>query len=251
MPPKKNTRRNRKTTSRGQSGSVVAPHSAVLVPYMQNSSAYTNPLTLGPRYEPFPNRTVRSMRYVYTTTLSGTGTANAFGTSVTFNLNSLFQPNSGGHQPYGFDTLATLYERYKVLATHVEISAMYTGSIQNCFVGLIMLPPGEAATIAGSTVEIVSEKPRAIALPVVGGTNAGMITVSQDFDMKTAAGLSAVEFKANVEDYAALVTASPSRLPRLEVAVADFATTTASSLKFRFDFIFKAEFFDRTILTQS
>jgi hypothetical protein len=230
---------------------MVNPRTGILAPYAVTSSVYTNPLTVGPRYEPFPVRCVRTLRYVYTTTLSGTGTANVFGTAVTFNLNSLFQPNSGGHQPYGFDTMATLYDRYKVLSCDVDLTACYTGGIQNSFLGVIQLPPGEVATIAGSTVEIVSEKPRAIAVPIVGGTGAGSPQVIQHLAMPVCCGLTAPEFKANVEDYAAVVGASPSRIPKLEVAVADFSTTTTASVKLRFDILFHAEFFDRTVLAQS
>jgi hypothetical protein len=246
MLPKRNIKKPiaRKSKTAERSKNVLAPISSVGV-------LYRSPLITGPSVDPFPPRLIRSLRYQYTTTLSGTGTANTFGTAVTFNLNSVFQPNSGGHQPYGFDTLATLYDRYKVHSVDVDILACYTGGIQNSFVGVIMLPPGEAATIAGSTVEIVGEKPMAFTAPIVGGTGTGVADIQQKFVVAQCSCLSPVEFAANVEDYAALVSASPSRIPRLEIAVADFTTTTTASIKFRCSLIYHVEFYDRVILAQS
>jgi hypothetical protein len=183
--------------------------------------------------------------------MAGTGSANVFGTAISFNLNSAFQPNTGGHQPYGFDTIKTMYDRYKVHRCDLLATFCYTGSVQFSHVGGVVLPPSASATIAGSTVEVVCEKPMSVCQPVVGGTGNGTATFTMSFDIAKWCGLTVAEFKANTEDYAAQVTASPSRLLRVEWAVADFSTTTASSLKVRFDLVYHVEFFDRIILTQS
>lgn len=47
-----------------------------------------------------------------------------------FNLNSIYDPNvsGGGHQPYGRDTLATLYERYRVYKVKYCITARPAGN---------------------------------------------------------------------------------------------------------------------------
>lgn len=46
-----------------------------------------------------------------------------------FNLNSPFDPNRTGvgHQPYGFDTLATIYNRYRVYKVSYSVEVLSTG----------------------------------------------------------------------------------------------------------------------------
>lgn len=62
--------------------------------------------------QPIPDRYICKMKYATSVT-----TAAANGQYV-FRLNSLFDPDfSGvGHQPYGFDNLALLYNRYRVVS---------------------------------------------------------------------------------------------------------------------------------------
>jgi len=85
---------------------------------------------------PFPNKIICRHRYAQTFTLDGgTGSASSF----SIGLNDLYQPIAGGHQPMGFDQMAALYQKYKVLgckvtATFANISnTLDTG---NQYVGL-------------------------------------------------------------------------------------------------------------------
>jgi hypothetical protein len=183
--------------------------------------------------------------------MATSGTAFTYGAATTFRLNSLFSPVTSGHQPYGFDQLAALYERYKVHAVDFEMTVMYNGGVQNNFLSGVIVTPGSGSTIAGSTVDIVVEKPMSFTVPIVGGTNAGCAYVKQRFDVARMMGLTRKEYTANVEDYQALVSASPSRLLSLEVAVADTQTTTATSNKVLVNFVFHAEFWSRVVLGQS
>lgn len=214
-------------------------------------STIINPLVVGPRIDPFPQRFTASLRYCDIYTIATTGTQFEYGTATTFVLNSLFAPVSGGHQPYGYDTLATLYNRYKVVRVDMELALVYNGGVQNSIISGVVLPPGTSATIAGSVYSIVSEKPRTMSIPVVGGTNMGCPFVKQRFDIADLSGLTRQELQANVEDYSAAVTAAPSKTVSFEVAACGVQTTTATSTKVLATFVFHAEFWERKILTQS
>jgi len=68
--------------------------------------------TVNRSLQPFPNRYICKMKYA-----TNIATAAASGSYV-FNLNSLFDPDRTGvgHQVYGFDNLALLYNRYRVIS---------------------------------------------------------------------------------------------------------------------------------------
>jgi hypothetical protein len=205
----------------------------------------------GAGIDPFPKRRVAALRYSDSYTILTTTTEFLYGTATSVLLNSLFAPVSGGHQPYGFDQLAALYNRYRVNAVDVEMTIMYNGGVQNSIVSGVVLPPGTSATIAGSTYTIVSEKPNVISVPIVGGTNTGTVFIKQRFDIARLAGLTANELQANVEDYSAAVTASPSKLVTFEFATCGVSTTTATSSKVLLTLVFHTEFWERKILAQS
>jgi len=76
-----------------------------------------------------------TLRYVENFT---TSIATTVGSQQTMNLNSLFDPNrtGTGHQPYGYDTIATLYNRYRVISTRYKI---VLGSRNDTY-NLVILP---------------------------------------------------------------------------------------------------------------
>jgi hypothetical protein len=217
-------------------------------------TTYTNPITRGPSIDAFPRRKRLSLKYGDAATITTTGNQWEYGTAVTVLLNSLFAPTSGGvsaHQPYGFDQWAAIYSRYRVDAVDMTMQIMYNGGVQNSVVSGVVLPPGTSATIAASTYSIVNEKPLTFNVPIVGGTNAGTVFVKQRFDIAQLAGLTQMEHAANIEDYSAAVTASPSKVVSFEFATCGVSTTTATSSKVLLTFEFHCEFWEPKILTQS
>lgn len=68
---------------------------------------------------PIPQRYITKMKYAEDVQLSSTG-------SYQMNLNSVFDPNRSGigHQPYGHDQLAALYNRYRVISCGWRLSAL-------------------------------------------------------------------------------------------------------------------------------
>ena len=69
---------------------------------------------------PFPTRMVATLRYVETVGITNSVTGVS---SYNIACNSIYDPNlSGtGHQPYGHDTYATIYNQYTVLMSKIKI----------------------------------------------------------------------------------------------------------------------------------
>ena len=93
--------------------------------------------------QPFPIRMVATLRYCETISVT-----NSLTTISNFNIacNSIYDPNlSGtGHQPYGHDTYANIYNQYTVLRSRIKVSVA-PGTIQTWGIGI-----EDTVTSAGS-----------------------------------------------------------------------------------------------------
>lgn len=103
--------------------------------------------------QPIPQRYICKMKYAQTITTDANGQA-------IFRLNSVFQPPQagGGHQPYAFDTLSTLYNRYRVISCGWRIHTVVSPTDAN---GLILSAiPSNDNSIVWNPAEMI-ENPRA------------------------------------------------------------------------------------------
>lgn len=153
---------------------------------------------------PIPQRYICKLKYAETVQTDAGGRYN-------LNLNSLYDPNrtGGGHQPYGFDTLASLYGRYRVISCGWRIQAPTSG-LQIVQVGAVpsnnLLSIGNWATVA--------ENPRAkyiIQLP--GG---GAQTLKGKVYMPSLMGRNKSQYMAD-DNYQAVVTSNPNELAILNI----------------------------------
>lgn len=82
-------------------------------------------MRIAPRSGPFPRTAVVTMRYVSDGFINPL--PNTVG-SLSFRANSIFDPDVlvGGHQPYGHDTLETVYAHYDVISA--KCTATFTGT---------------------------------------------------------------------------------------------------------------------------
>lgn len=108
---------------------------------------------------PFAQRYMCKMKYAEIRQV--TGPIGGGLVQYNWNLNSIYDPNlSGiGHQPYGYDQLADLYNRYRVYRVDYAISAYNTDGSVNYSV-IAALPANEQITGALGVSEIM-ENPRA------------------------------------------------------------------------------------------
>lgn len=216
------------------------------------SAAYmTMPVNWGrPPTDPFAPSMTRALEYTdrFTFTAGGSG---LYGTEQIMRLNSLFDPDltGTGHQPYGFDQLAALYFRYKV--HKVKLSLEFADpSGDGIVIAVAVQNTDSSQAITGSSQSSVAERPNVF-------THAISNTGDQDFifesvvDIEKIDGLTKNQFEANIEEYSALCTASPTRTPYVRIAIAALDQSSTPTLVCRLRMSFFTTFYSRTTLAQS
>jgi hypothetical protein len=202
--------------------------------------------------DPIRPRLSAMLRYVQNFSLGTSATAHTYGSSLDFKLNSLFNPtSSGGHQPFYFDQMALFYNRYRVNRVRVVVVAVpLTDGTTYEFSG-ILTSPAVSSTIAGATTDVVLEKPmvQSVKLQTAGSMGSGRLV--WDIQLHVAVGTTAKEYSSNTSDYSALFSASPARVPLLQLAAANISAAAAQNVRCTAEVTYYAEFFERLVPSQS
>jgi len=110
--------------------------------------------------------------------------ATVVGTQQLFNMNSVFDPDrtGTGHQPYGYDQMASLYNRYRVLRFNYRVD--FGPAAANYWVSIVPVNGLLSSSISNQTTfEASCEVPRAKSCIVSGAgvtiTMSGMIELNQ------------------------------------------------------------------------
>lgn len=218
---------------------------------------------------PFAARYLAKLRYCQTGILNtpATGTSN-LATTFTWQINSCFKPcfSAAGHQPYQFDQLTPLYGKYRVykvdwkVVLRNEANSSATGGIitqNNIWGGVSVLTNANVAggqgSASGFPLDTIRERSTTACRELPTSPNRenwGVIRGSTY--MPTMFGLSKDEFKGNITETAAAVTANPTKLCFIEVFVVD-PTNVANLAPIQFDveFIMHTEFFEYKSPAQS
>jgi len=123
--------------------------------------------TVNRSLQPIASRYICKMKYSEVVTSSASG-------NYTFNLNSIFDPNRTGvgHQPYGHDTMLTLYNRYRVISCGWRIQGVVASAASPVVIGTF--PANEV--VAFTTMSELKENPRAKWVVVSPGAAAVYLT---------------------------------------------------------------------------
>lgn len=187
---------------------------------------------------PFAARYITKMKYSQIALFSLTN-----GYSQVMNLNSVFDPDRSGvgHQPYGFDQLSPIYNRYRVIACSYVINA-YSGSDPIRFG---VLPSNEIPPI-GDMNELC-ENPRSrwtIQLP-----NGSTQTVKGSVSIPSLCGRTKSQYMAD-DRYQALCTANPQELALLSIYAQSLAGVNVN-VNVTITLNYTVEFFDPHPIDQS
>jgi len=171
-------------------------------------------------------------------------------TGYAFNLNSVFDPNrtGGGHQPYGFDTLASLYNRYRVINCKWRVAVNGVPGTANNTLGCF--PANEVVSFA--TMSELRENPRA--RYVLQSSGGEIKFCSGNTNIPSLVGRSKTQYMAD-DRYQALVTNSPNELAVLNIQTSTMSSTdpgetpTAQYVQVMLEYT--VEFFDIKHLAQS
>jgi len=115
------------------------------------AKARTTTIVRGPG--PVPDRTIAKHKYVEEFASDGTRA------DWELNLNSTYSPRyspSGGHQPYGRDTYAALYNRYRVFAVRYKVTFDAVSTATGSYRGMLLW---NNALTAESNYLLTSERP--------------------------------------------------------------------------------------------
>jgi len=193
---------------------------------------------------PIAQRYITKMKY-------GEVISNALGSGTyglcRMNLNSIFDPNQGGigHQPYGFDQLAGLYNRYRVIACKYHVYC--TSSDNNVPLQVAVIPSNE--TISPSSISDIRENPRA--KYVLQGVGAALRKVSGNVYIPSLVGRTKAQYMAD-DRYQAVVTASPNELALLSCFAGPVTESSSTvTVTFNIELEYLVEFFDMKHHTQS
>lgn len=191
---------------------------------------------------PLPSRYITKHKY------SDTFTLNALNNyQFNWNLNSLFDPNRTGigHQPYGYDQLAGLYNRYRVIKTSYVINGIQSDA-PGTNVRIACQPANDV--ILYGNLSAMCEAPRSRFI-VQGAQGSPLKTLKGTTHIPSLVGRSTAEYMAD-DRYQAAVGASPVEFAILNVmgaSLADNGVTISAVITLEYT----VEWFDITQQSQS
>jgi len=161
-----------------------------------------------------------------------------------FRGNSLFDPDKTGTgtQPMYFDQWATLYNRYRVLGSRIEVIAIPTGGGVGAIADVILYP-GDQET-ADSSIYTMMQRPRAKMINL--NVNTGVGSRKMSASMRTAKLYGVPEVQVRTDDsYASTTAASPSSVWYWNTAVQESGGgATALTVTIEYRIWYRALFYD-------
>lgn len=193
---------------------------------------------------PFPQRMIVSHKYAEGVTLTITTGTQAAG--YNWNLNSIYDPNRSGtgHQPYGRDQYAGIYQKYRVIACHYNMSVV--GGNDVC---LYALPSNEAVTVYTSAQ--ARETPRCRYVNQAGAQ--GPRVLKGKVYLPSLLGRTKAQYMAD-EDCQAAVGSNPNEVCILNTGVAlpgDNIVGSSISYNLAITLTYIVEWFDPITQSQS
>lgn len=158
-----------------------------------------------------PDRYMCKLRYISNEPTRLTGTLGGV-KNIRFSGNSLFDPDvtGVGHQPYGFDQLASLYNSYRVFGSSIRVtfSVTSTSSSQGTLVTYVLPNPDNNVPVSILPAQEASRS--RWRMTGTAFANSGMQRIKHYQSTRSIYGLSAM--KAADADYSADVTANPAKM---------------------------------------
>jgi len=199
----------------------------------------------------FPQRLNTRLEYVDELTLTTQSTLATFGAEYAFRLNSLFDPYFpiGGHQPYGFDQLNTIYARYIVHNCTVEVT-FSDPSTDGLVVGAFAKNLNDSNTLVNATIAAAMERPTVWCKPL-NNTGSQQIVFRKSYNLAEMFGLTRSQFEGGWPSTSALVSADPLQIAYFMIATANSRGGSSQTVTARVRLIFDCSFWERNTVAQS
>lgn len=199
---------------------------------------------------PVPTSFFTKLRYVEKKTLypeAVTGILN--GTEAEYILNSLYDPGSGGHQPYCFDQLAALYKKYIVYGVSIQLTCSNASNSNNAVTYLIR-SANSSTTITGLNTFDCQERWNAGAIYC---NTAGAQHTTADLgyiSLPQVEGVTMSEYMGN-HNNGSLVSNNPNYQIKMLIAASNMAAVTGQVVDVTVSMVFHCKFYERAFPTQS
>lgn len=200
---------------------------------------------------PFPVKLFKPLLYTEMIRLT-TGAAGVFGAIQKFRLNSLFDPDETGtgHQPYGRDTMAAIYNRYKVHACNIKMTLIDPSSDGVCVGCMLNGPSTTSDTLAGLTIEQVGERNMA-SVKFINNSGGQVKKYFQKIFMADVMGVTRQQYRNDLDNTTAAMGGNPADEITFQMAAADIRGDTSRDVVVKIDILYKIEFTERITLAQS
>lgn len=202
-------------------------------------------IALAGTLNPIPQRMIVKHKYATSVSVS---TAGAPYGQYQFNLNSMYDPDrtGGGHQPYGRDTYASLYNRYRVISVSYRVAAISGNAARVIQVAVV---PTNQSTIIPLNMAEAREFPRC--KYVIQQPGAPQQYVSGFVSIPSLMGRTKAQYMAD-DAYQAQSSASPTELAILNLFAGAITDDLLSeTMYFNVEMEFTTEWFDVNTLQQS
>lgn len=187
---------------------------------------------------PLPPRIITKLRY------SATFTSGLVLYDSQFRLNSLFDPDytGAGHQPYGFDSYASIYSKYRVFACKYRIKAV-TSNATPCQITVVT----NNSQTAFSNPSLAAESPRSVSQLL--GLGIPKVIKANSY-LPAVVGASKTQYKSD-DRYSSDVGSSPTEHINLHIITSDMAGATTNNVSYTVELCYCVEFYDPYVLAQS
>lgn len=198
-------------------------------------------VTVNRALKPFPQRYITKMKYAEALAIVGGGPQ-----GYRFRLNSTFDPNETGigHQPYGRDTLVSIYNRYRVLSCKYVINAV---DASGQYIQVAALPANDnVLTLSTSDMR---ENPRCKYM--VQAPNAALKTLKGRVSLPSLVGRPKAQYMAD-DRYQADANSNPAEAAILNIFFQNMADgINQLNVLFNITLEYTVEWFDVKNLGQS
>lgn len=182
-----------------------------------------------------PQTMICTHRYVEQLTLTADNVTGLTGNEVAFRLNSLNDPNlSGvGHQPYGYDQMSTLYQKYCVYKVHMQVRIQsQTANQPECCINIRPYNNGSYSLTNKKPWEEM-ERPGVVVITC----NGEMKTWDQTVHIADIEGVPRSKV-FNEDTFSAVAGISPIRNPYFSIACGSSSGSTPSDIVVTVAFVF-------------
>lgn len=166
-----------------------------------------------------------------------------------FRLNSCFDPDASGAgtQPYQWDQVTPLYNKYKVFSVTIKLTWLSNITDEIMIGCSIILPSVDGYSLATKVASAIDEK-RGGDTRRIAPNGEMRFEVLAKIDLKSLEGAGG-EF--NSDQYSAATNTDPVRTPLLKIACASMTSTTAQNLHFNLEITYRTKMYDRVTVARS